>query len=306
MTGEAGSAEKPPEPPHLAVAEGAAARPPLSSDRFRWRSTAKWFLGGLLVLDLGVLLFVLSFANVTAEGPAKRSLSHSVAILIEIDAYLDHEIETYLDENFESLQQQAAQADPEEEIPLPDLPNLESLDVSSEAKDIRDTSRSGFRALLLKGVAEQVYEEGVSVFQEDPDADVSFFSTQGLIRTGMDFLRPTPHRVLTILTIALAAAAGVLALGLVLAGRGYGRLLGLGLSVFLAAAPFLIVAVAVRFAFRLAADGLDDYLVREFLKLSQELTWAPIRNGIIFSVGSAVVLVVGTILARWSDSRPRA
>jgi hypothetical protein len=46
-------------------------------------------------------------------------------------------------------------------------------------------------------------------------------------------------------------------------------------------------------------------MTREFLRLSQELTWAPIRNGIIFSVGGAVVLVVGTALARWSDSQQR-
>ena len=84
---------------------------------------------------------------------------------------------------------------------------------------------------------------------------------------------------------------------------GYGRLLGVGASVFLAGAPFLVVAVAVRFAFRLAADGLDDYLAREFLELGQELTWAAIRNGIIFTAGGAAVVAAGAALARWSDSR---
>lgn len=283
----------PPEPPAPSVlAGGAAPSTPLVSDRFRWRSTAKWFFGALLVLDLGALLFVLSLANVTAEGPAKRSLRQSLAILTEVDAFLDDHLET--------LRQEASQTQ-EEALTLPDFP----IQVSFTPEEILATNREEFRALLLSRSSDLVHKEGMSILQEDRGSEISFFSTQGLIRSGMDFLRPTPHRVLTVLTIALAAVAGVLALGLMLASRGYGRLLGLGLSVLLAAAPFLIVAVAVRFALRLAADGLDDYLAREFLALGQELTWAPIRDGIIFSVGGAVVFVAGAALARWSDSRQR-
>ncbi len=293
MTGEAGSIQGPPEPKVRSVlAEGATSRTPLTTHGSRWQSAARWFLGGLLVLDLGILLFVLSLANVTAEGPAKRSLGQSLAILTEVDAFLvDH---------FETLQQEASQTQ-EEALSLPDFP----IPVSFTPEEVRAADREEFRALLLTRSADRVREEGVSVFQEERGSEISFFSPQGAVRSGMDFLRATPHRVLTALTVALATVAGVLALGLMLASRGYGRLLGLGLSVFLAAVPFLIVAVAVRFAFRLAADGLDDYLAREFLKLGQELTWAPIRNGIIFSVGGAVVLVVGTALARWSDSQQR-
>jgi hypothetical protein len=104
------------------------------------------------------------------------------------------------------------------------------------------------------------------------------------------------------LTIAFASLAGVLAVGLVLAARSYGRVLALGVSIVAAAAPFLIAAVAVRFAFRLGADGLDEYLAREFFDLGRELTWAAIRNGIIFSAGGAIILASGILLARWSDA----
>ncbi|OGO51682.1 MAG: hypothetical protein A2148_09975 [Chloroflexi bacterium RBG_16_68_14] len=292
MTGEAGSAPSPPEPARPAVGEGAAAGGPPAGGRSWWQSTAKWLLGALLVIDIGVLLFVLSFANVTADGPAKRSLRHSLAILTEVDAFLD--------DHFETLRQEAAQTQ-EETLTLPDFP----VQVSFSPEEIRAADREEFRALLLTRAADRIHEEGVFILQEERGGEVSFFSTQGLIRTGMDLLRPTPHRVLTLLTISLASLAGVLALGLALTSRGYGRLWGLGLSVLLAAAPFLIVAVALRFAFRVAADGLDDYLAREFLTLGQELTWAPIRNGIIFSVGGAVIFAAGTALARWRDSRSR-
>jgi len=67
---------------------------------------------------------------------------------------------------------------------------------------------------------------------------------------------------------------------------------------------FLILAVAARYVMRVAADGTDDYLSREFLQLGQELTWAPIRDGIIFSAGSALLLAGGSLLASWSDHRP--
>ena len=116
-------------------------------------------------------------------------------------------------------------------------------------------------------------------------------------------MRPTPHRVFFGLTVALAIIALVLALGLGLVASAYGRLLAIGLSIFLAAAPSLALAFGVRFALRVAADGADDYLSQEFLQLGQELAWAPVRNGIIFSAGAAVLLGAGSILTRWSGAR---
>lgn len=294
MTGETRLADGPPErQPDSLLVEGVPFGPPPAGAGPRWRSTAKWLLGGLLALDLGILLFALSFANVTAEGPSKRSLQHSIAILTEVDGFLD--------DHFETLQQEASQR-PDQAVTLPDFP----VEVTFAPGEISGADLEAFRALLLSRAAERVHEDGMSILQEDRGTEVSFFSPQGALRGGMDFLRPTPHHVLTVLTIALASAAGVLALGLVATGRGYGGLMGVGLGVFAAAAPFLVIAVAVRFAFRVAADGVDEYMAHEFLWLGQELTWAPIRNGMVFTVGSAVVLIVGAALARWSDSRARA
>ncbi len=46
----------------------------------------KWIVGALLALDVALLLFALTFANITAQGPATRALGQSVAILTEADA----------------------------------------------------------------------------------------------------------------------------------------------------------------------------------------------------------------------------
>jgi hypothetical protein len=259
--------------------------------RPRWLSTAKWVFAVLLFLDMIALLFVLSLANATAEGPAKRTLRQSIAILTEVD--------TFLDGHYESLRVEAARTE-EPSIALPDFP----VAVSFAPDEVQQLSRDELRALLLDRAATLVYDDGSAVLKDDRGAEVSFFSPQGAIRSGMDFLRPTPHRALNIATIVLASIAGLAAAGLAASTRGYGKLLGIGAPVFLAAVPFLITAVAVRFAFRLAADGVDEYLVVQYLQLAQELTWAPIRNGMIISVGSAAVTLSGVALARWNDTRP--
>lgn len=255
----------------------------------RGRAPLKWFCGVLLVFDVIALLFVLSLANVTSEGAAQRGLAHSVAILTEVDAYLD--------DHYQSIREQAAAPDAGQQIELPDYP----IAVSITPQEVLDGDRDAFRALLLERSGAAVYDHGVSVMREGRNSDVSFFSTQGAVRTGMDFLRPTPHRVLTYVTIGFAGAAAVLAAGLVLSAGGYGRAAGLGLSVLAGSATFLIFAVAVRFALRVTADGVDDYVAREFVELGQELTWAPIRNGIIFAIGGGALFVAGALLARWDD-----
>ncbi len=267
---------------------------PVAAGRAGLRSVARWVLGALLVLTLGALLFSLSFAQVTTEGTAKRSLRHSVAILTEVDALLDAQ--------YEGLRQNAMEEDAAEAVELPDFP----IAVSLTAGDVQQNDRDEFRALLLDRAADQIYEEGASAFDEDGEASIGFFSTEGAVGNGMDLLRERPNDIVSTATIALAALAGVLALGLALVCRGYGRLVCVGVSVLVAAAPFLILAVAARFTLRTAADGVDEYLASEFLELAQELTWAPIRNGIVFSVGGAALLAMGAALAFRSDRRQAA
>ena len=256
------------------------------------RRRAKWLLGGLLILDLVLLLVVLALANVTSEGPAKRTLAQSVAILTEVDALLDA--------NYDSLREEAAASNGA--LTLAGFP----IDVPFTPEEVLGSERDGFRALLLARAADRVHEDGVATFRADRDAGIRFISTQGALRAAMDFLRPAPHGIAMALVYVFATAAAVLALGLVLATRGYGRLLAVGLSVLFAATPVLITAVAVRFAFRLTADGVDDYLAQQFFELAQELTWAPIRNGVIFCAGGATLLAAGTVLSRWSDSQQHA
>ncbi len=276
-----------PPPEEFSHPPAAGSRQP--ADR---RRRAKWFLGGLLILDLTLLLVVLSVANVTAEGPAKRTLALSVAILTETDALLDA--------NYDSLREEAALSGGG--LALADFP----INVAFTREEVLASDRDSFGELLLARAADRVHEDGVATFRVDRDANIRLISTEGMLRAALDFQRPTPHRTATTLVYVFATSAAALALGLVLATRGYGRMFAVGLSVLLAATPVLITAVAVRFAFRLASDGVDDYLAQQLFELSQELAWAPIRNGIIFCAGGGILLVAGAVLSRWSDGRQPA
>ncbi len=274
--------------PASILAEELTLSAPSSSGRSEPQHAARWSWGLLLAVNLALLLGVLSFAHVTAEGPAKRSLGQSVAILTEVDAFLDLRLE--------ALRQEAEQPQ-QANIALADFP----VPVSFTPAEILDTDREEFRALLLARSAEQIYENGTSVFREDRGGRARLVSPAGALRRGMDLLRSGPHTVLTVLTWALAATAAFLTLRLAQACRDYGRLVGLGASVSLAALPFILLALAVRFAFQ--SVGGDEYLAPAFAQLGEELTWAPIRNGIIFAIGGLLLLALGTTLARWSDRR---
>ncbi len=257
----------------------------------RWPRSTKWLFGPLLVVDVFLLLVSLSLANVTAPGPAQRALAHSVAILTEVDAFLDA--------HYETLQVQAQQG-AGTTIVLADFP----LPVNFSADEIAGADRQQFRALLLARSGALLHDEGVAAFREGRSNEIDSISPQGAVRAGLDLLRPTPHRVFVGLTIGLAAVGAILSIILALSTRGWGRLVALAASVLFAAIPFLVLAIALRFALRVAADGADDYATREFLQLGQELDWAPIRDGIIFTGGAGLALAIGVLLA-WRTGAQR-
>lgn len=260
-----------------------------------WRNLFKWAAGILLVLSLVALLVALGLAQLTGEGPAKRTLRRSVASLTEID--------TLLDQGYEELQEEARE-DGEEALRLKDFP----VQVSLSAEEVLDLSRSELRGLLLDRSAERLYDDGMSAFREEgtdlSEEDIGFFSTQGAVRNSLGFLRDNVHNALQVAVASLVGVCLVLAVALALLARGFGRLASVGAAVSAAAIPFLVGAVAVRFALRLASEEGDEYLVRELLRIGEEIAWIPIRDSIAFTVMGVSLLVAGVALALWADRQP--
>jgi hypothetical protein len=241
--------------------------------------TRTWLWGLLLALDVAALMAAFSLAQLTAEGPAQRTLRHTVAVLAEVDAYLD--------QHHDALRNDAASTD-EDSIPVRGFP----VTFEIAADDARSLGRSELRALLLRRAAERIYDDGAAALHPDRDADVGLLSAEGSVRSGLDFLRPTPHRALVIAAALLAVAAIGLSAVLVTSRRWPG-VVASGAATFSGAAGLLLFASAVRSVLWLASNRSGDYLATEFLNLAEELSLAPIRNGAAVAACAAIITAVG-------------
>lgn len=247
-------------------------------------------LRALLALDLIALLFAISFATMSASGPAERALGRSVAILTEVD--------TYLDEHFAAIQQRASQT-PGERVTLPDYP----LDITFSSEEVRQADRDQFRVLLIASSGAFVREHGMSAFDHQEGSGVS--AAAG-IRAGMGLLRPIPHAFFVALSGLLGLAALAIIAVLVRAGHPSAALRSIGLVMVVSSTAFLWLSIAAWLLFRILASINDDYLSREFLALAQNLTWAPIRDAFIVMVGSAAIAGAGVALGGADRTRPTA
>jgi hypothetical protein len=255
--------------------------------------TSRLVLGTLLAVNIGLLLGALSFANVSTEGPAKRALAHSVAILIEVDSYLD--------EHYAALEAEASGAPPAERIVPPELP----VDVSLTAGEVSGTSREEFRALLLERLGERVWDDGENAWRPAEAPDPDQFSPAGAVEASMELLRPPAHRVFLIATIVLAATAAALFLALALAARDDAPLIIASLPLAFSSILFLLVALLVMFALGQGSGGASDYLPSEYMELAQTLSGAAIRNSIVFVVGAGALIAAGFALSAWSGHQRR-
>ncbi len=256
-----------------------------------WRTVAKLAIGALLTLSTFLLLLSLSAMQLTQRGPAERVLRQALLIVTEADALLDL--------HYDELR---AQAEAGESGPLR-LPNY-PLDITFTADDVRTMTREQFRDALLDRSAALVYRSGAAALRADPTSpEPAVFSTPGAVRVTLDALNRDTFEILRVTTFSLGVASAILAAALALVTRGYGRLAAIGLATALAAIPFMLAAVAVRYGLRVGTDAEEEYLVRTFLNLGAEASWVAIRNGIAFSVLTAAFLLVGLALAMWSDAR---
>lgn len=275
--------------------EPAGAQFTVTIGRGFWRNLFKWAFGLLLVLTLAALLVAISLTHLTAEGPAKRVLRRSVASLTEID--------TLLDRGYEEMRT-AAEEDEEATLRLSEFP----VQVTLSSEEVLSRSRPEVRQLLLDRSADKLYDEGMSAFREEDvdlgEEDISFFSSQGAARNSLGFLRDNVHNSLHIAVACLVGMSTVLAAGLLLLTRGFGRLASLGAAITAAAVPFLTLGLALRFVLRLTSEGDNEYVAGEFLEIAQEVAWIPIRNSIPLTGMGVAFLVVGVGLALWADRLP--
>ena len=244
----------------------------------------------LLAIDLIALLGCVSFATITTQSPAERALGRSVAILTEID--------TYLDRYFPAVQQQAAQAN-DQRVTLPNFP----LNVTFAPSDVQGASRDQFRALLLNRSGALLRHDGAAAFEEAGGSRGGGAAPGAWIRAVLDLLRPKPHWT----SVGLGAVLGVAALPLcfaLLAGESrHARVRALALTVFASALTFLVLAAIGWLILRAAASATDDYATHQFLTLAGQLAWAPLRVGLVVMLGSIAFVATIWLLTPSTSTR---
>lgn len=257
------------------------------------RTAGKWSAGSALVVALLALLASLQLFHLTAEGSSKRTLRHSIASLTEIGLLLDR--------NFDGIQHSAQNAAADEAIEVPGFP----IAVALSRADIIGASKAQVRELLLTRSADLMYSRGRGALRahDGNGGDAGRFSTAGLSGHALGFLRSRNHDILGVTTFALATVCAALAIALVSACRGFGRLTSVGVAVVAAAAPIMALGAGARVVLRIAADGDREYVQREFLEIGQSLAWIPMRDGAAFTVLGLLFVLAGLVCAAWADRR---
>ncbi len=247
------------------------------------RGALQWLFSSLLALSLIGLFLVISALQLTSSEPAQRILARAVADLTEIDALLP---------SIQADLVEAAQASQEPTVAVPHFP----LPVELPREEASSISASELRSRLLGEGARAIYKEGMSAWAlGDPEAkqSIDILSPEGGIHRGLGFLSDDDYRAFRIAAIVLGLISLVLA-GLVLvATKGWGRVVALGAAILGAAVPSLVAAVGIRFIFRSAREDQTDYLMVRLLNLGNDVTWLALRNYTILTLVGLGMVVVG-------------
>lgn len=258
------------------------------------RNSAKWLMGLLLFASLVITLITLQLFQATAEGTSERSLRRAVAALTEVDLLLDR--------NFPELQERAAGARPGETVQLRDFP----IEVQLDPDQVETASAAQVRETLLDRSGEALYQDGTGVLRESAQSrrEVARFTIAGVTDRGLGFLRERNHDFLLWVLVAMSAVSLVLAGVFVAMCRGFGRLTGPGF-VILAAGATVLVFGAIVWSYAKLGGG-NEYVEQEFLRITSELAWIPLRDGAAFVVLGLLLLLLGFAGAAWTSRSSEA
>jgi hypothetical protein len=252
-----------------------------------------WGAGLALSLVLALTFLSLQAFQITSEGVSRPALRRALNALVEGDAIIER--------NYEDLRGRAEAAPEGETLQLRDYP----VAVSLTREEVLDSTPESIRLLLLDRAAGELYDDGTGVLR-DGGATGGRFTAAGLIDDALGFLRSRVHGTLAVVTVVLAVASAALAVALVAACRGFGRLVALGIVTVIASLPLLAGGAGSR-AYASAASDDGEYVRAELMDIAASLSLLPLRNGAALVVLGLVVLVAGATAARLSDgARPDA
>ena len=256
--------------------------------------SGKWAAALAFGLVLGMALISLQLFQLTARSTSEPALRRALDALVEGDAIIER--------NHDDLRGRAEASAPGETLLLRDYP----VAVPLTREEVLDSSKESLRLILLDRAIERLYQSGTGVLRgADFSGVAGRFTAGGVLDESLGFLRERVHGILALLTLTLVAASALFAFVLAAFCRGFGRLVGIGAVVLVAAAPLLLGGLSMRLYARGATGADDEYLQGELFEIVASLAWLPIRNGAAFALFGAAVLATGAVCARLADSRRR-
>ncbi len=236
-------------------------------------------VGFSLLLLLSI--FALSASQATERGPATNVLKSGIASVTEID--------TLLAEHLPELRQSVATGN-SETVGVPGYP----LSVSLTRQEAANASQAEIRELLLSRSADLVYAKGLTAFDSNGTQSLGFLSSQGALKLGVGQLSEDSHDRAHLLTLIFGGIAALLAIGVLLANNGLGRMRAFALALLGGGVPAVILSILVK----LVTDGLSgrDAYSAELGRIADAMVAVPLRNGLIVTLLGAFLLVAAIVL----------
>jgi hypothetical protein len=240
----------------------------------------RWIIAALLALAVIAFIAFVSLAQATSESAGERIMARTANALSEMSGSVAT-IEPALKESAGQ-----SEADP---VRVPNYPL--AVDLSREEALSLEGQQLGKRILEL--TAEQMYDDGVSVFDDnDPEAQqsISTGSEAGAIRAALSVIGGTPRLVFLALAIVSGLAALALASVLTIQMGALRRLIALGVVLLASGAAAAVVVLLIRLATGSIGDGAFG---DELSDIAVDAQGVGLRNCIVVTVLGAALLVLG-------------
>lgn len=251
------------------------------------RRMAAWLIGVLLAASVALWLTVLSASQATSETVALPAIERAIVALTDLDALLGAQGDEL-----------AAQAKAGEPVTVGGFPLREVAVPPAEVLVDGEFAIDRLRAALLSRSALRVYASGVAAFEggEGIALGASMSSFAGGTRMLLQSLSSDNHSTAAVWLWPLGAASLALGALLLAAGAGFGRFIGLGVALIVAAVPVALGSLALRLVVDVAAPGGGDVIVDEFVAIARQFTALPLRNALWTLGGGVAILLPSMVL----------
>ncbi len=231
-----------------------------------------------LAIVVFLLVGALSARQVTSETRARAILAAGISTVTEIDLVLaEHESDLRL----------LAASSPTDPFLVPGYP----LGVFVSKAEVQRSSTAELRQIIVDRSTGIVYAEGLAAFDRTGDQSLDTFPTQGLLEFFVGQLSKETHQRASIAALVLTAVGGLLGIGLILKGEGFGRIRAAGGAIMVGSGFGAALAWGFRWLVS-QAFGADPF-GEDLMAITEAVCGVPIRNYLTMAGLGAALFALG-------------